>query len=195
MCATSKIGEKLKNNGHLAFGHQSLEVPLHVTKTLQTQTKRNHNVWKNTRNRTPELLIPFSSWTHVEPQTEDESTKRGSHYDRCSIPWLADSLLLLLWSHGAFDLLVFWLQRKRRVEVSVWSSCLCRQLWVSVCGLVYVLYMVWQKSWFSIIFLDIVDVINRTYNKMVILFPLFLLHHLLVASLAQPGLPLIQPLI
>ncbi len=117
-----KICEKLKNNGHLAFGHQSLEVPLHVTKTLQTQTKRNHNVWKNTRDRTAELLMPFSSRTHVEPQTEDESTKRGSHYDRCSIPWLADSLLLLLWSHGAFDLLVFWLQRKRRVE-KVKSQC------------------------------------------------------------------------
>jgi len=98
-CPNQLSKQNNNNNGHLAVGYQSLEVPLQFTKSLQTQAKKRrkkHGVKETKDTTAEELLMSLSSRTHKEPRTEDESTKRSSHYDRCSAPWLANSLLLLL---------------------------------------------------------------------------------------------------
>jgi len=67
-----------------------------VCKLRPKKRRKKHGVKETKDTTAEELLMSLSSRTHKEPRTEDESTKRSSHYDRCSAPWLANSLLLLL---------------------------------------------------------------------------------------------------
>lgn len=139
-------------------------------KLLQTQTKRNHNVWKNMRQnrRTADaLLLTDPCWT---PNRKRQNT--------AVIMTDAQPPGLLIACSSYFEvmvLLIFWFSDYRgRGGLKKWSlSVVFMPVLTSLskCVWVRVLYMVWQKSWFSNTFLDIIDVNNRTCNKMVILFP------------------------
>lgn len=141
-----RISEKLKNNGHLAAGRQSREVPLHLKKLCKLRPKKKktwcvkENKRQNCRRIADVLLLTDSCRT---PGLKT-SLQNAAVIMTDAQP---SGLLLLLWSHGAFDLLVLWLQGEKgwKSEVSVWSSPLCQQLQVSVFGLVCVQGMTKKK--------------------------------------------------
>lgn len=111
-----RISEKLKNNGHLAAGRQSREVPLHLKKLCKLRPKKKE---RKTRDRTAEeLLMSFSSRTHVEPPDWRRVYKTQQSLWQMLNPLACSSYFEVM------VLLIFWFYdyRERRVE-KVRSQC------------------------------------------------------------------------